>query len=176
MHQPIVVDSVEALPELPPYVERDHDRHLRGLMSDLATSTLVVLTGESSSGKTRTAMEAVRVCLPDWPVHKPRGLPQLSVLTPRSPAVVWLSGDVAGLGEITGQHHSRGGSPDVVDQRPFVRRGTAFILDQDRTPGAVGAVGAVAVIPCPSGVRAAFNGWLLHFPGSHIAWQAAATW
>ncbi|QUQ64569.1 tetratricopeptide repeat protein [Kutzneria sp. CA-103260] len=59
------------LPELTPYVARPHDRELRDLLREPHGPIMVMLVGESSTGKTRCALEAVRSVLADWPVHHP---------------------------------------------------------------------------------------------------------
>ena len=54
---------------LPRYVPRPHDeelrRHLRAAAADGADPVLVVVRGESCTGKTRTAYEALRAAVPD---------------------------------------------------------------------------------------------------------------
>ncbi|SFL67727.1 tetratricopeptide repeat protein [Streptomyces pini] len=65
---------------LPAYVEREHDQHLRsylGRAADRQETTLVLIQGESSTGKTRTAYEAVRACMPDWQLLFPKGAEDL---------------------------------------------------------------------------------------------------
>lgn len=73
VHQAIAIGSApgEPPPELPVYVERAHDRQLRKLLSTMTQSTMVVLIGGSSTGKTRAALEGVRACLPGWPLVRP---------------------------------------------------------------------------------------------------------
>ncbi|MFD8086427.1 hypothetical protein ACFV4F_32555, partial [Kitasatospora sp. NPDC059722] len=59
-----------------PYLDREHDRLLRGRLRRAATgrkSALAVLIGRSSTGKTRAAYEAVCGELPDWPLLVPSG-------------------------------------------------------------------------------------------------------
>ncbi|MET8770768.1 tetratricopeptide repeat protein [Streptomyces sp. NPDC004658] len=82
---------------LPAYVPRDHDRHLRQRLEQAALgqdATLVLVLGESCTGKTRTAFEAVRTCLPDWDLVFPKdsdsllGLLDAGVAQPRT--VLWL--------------------------------------------------------------------------------------
>jgi hypothetical protein len=83
------------LPELPEYVPRDHDAQLRTIMerADKA-SMMIVLVGDSSTGKTRALWEALRY-LPDrWRVWSPVGARALNEgltaagIGPRT--VVWL--------------------------------------------------------------------------------------
>lgn len=94
VHRPIVVDSSDAEPALPPYAERLHDRQLRELLTDVTQSLMVVLTGGSSTGKTRTAWEAVTTCLSDWQFYAPRNPEDFGRLveqrTEQSRIVVWL--------------------------------------------------------------------------------------
>jgi TPR repeat protein/transcriptional regulator with XRE-family HTH domain len=84
------------LPELPPYVGRDVDEEVREAIVDAAGhGGLVVLVGGSSTGKTRTAYEAVRVELPDWRLLHPADPAELATAVaarrlPRAGVVVWL--------------------------------------------------------------------------------------
>ncbi|MFY4717279.1 hypothetical protein [Streptomyces sp. LaBMicrA B280] len=82
---------------LPAYLPRDHDRRLRALLDRAAhggDTLFVVVQGESCTGKTRAAYEAVRACLPDWDLAFPKGPTSLLALLaadaigPRS--VLWL--------------------------------------------------------------------------------------
>jgi TPR repeat protein len=79
---------------LPSYVCRSHDRELRGLLSGVDKNTMVVLVGGSCTGKTRACYEAVRKCLPDWPMFRPFNAPELERLLsgqrPGERAVIWL--------------------------------------------------------------------------------------
>ena len=59
------------LPDLPTYLPRDHDRALVELLAAERT-VMAVLTGESSTGKTRALYEAVAHALPAWPLVHPR--------------------------------------------------------------------------------------------------------
>ncbi|TQM78167.1 hypothetical protein FHX81_0423 [Saccharothrix saharensis] len=59
------------LPDLPAYVAREHDQELAGLLAAKRTA-MVVLTGESSTGKTRALYEAVTAELATWPLLYPR--------------------------------------------------------------------------------------------------------
>ena len=57
---------------MPAYVRRPHDELLRAVLDPSSTwSRLVVLRGESSTGKSRAVYEAVADRLPDWPVEYP---------------------------------------------------------------------------------------------------------
>ena len=79
---------------LPAYVEREHDRLLRNLMNEPARNLLIVVTGNACTGKTRTALESVRVRLPAWPLVCPIDNTELTELVasrsvqPRT--VLWL--------------------------------------------------------------------------------------
>lgn len=55
--------EVAGLPDLPAYVEREHDRLLAEVVAQAAvgTSRIAVLVGGSSTGKTRTCWEALRL-------------------------------------------------------------------------------------------------------------------
>ncbi|MFD8316824.1 tetratricopeptide repeat protein [Kitasatospora purpeofusca] len=83
---------------LPDYVEREHDTVLRQRLRVVASgaeTALVVVRGESCTGKTRTAFEAVRACLPAWNLVFPKtpesllAILEAGVLTPRT--VLWLN-------------------------------------------------------------------------------------
>lgn len=72
VHRP--VDVAGAVPgALPLYVRRAHDEVLRSVVSQAAggVSRMVVLVGESSSGKTRACWEAVAQLPPGWRVWQP---------------------------------------------------------------------------------------------------------
>jgi len=79
---------------LPSYVCRSHDRELRGLLSGVGDNAMVVLVGGSCTGKTRACYEALRECLPGWPMFRPADPPELERLVSRQRtgerAVVWL--------------------------------------------------------------------------------------
>lgn len=64
----------DGLPALPGYLRRSHDDELADLLDDVPVSVMVVLSGESSTGKTRALYESVLAskCLCDWPLCYPR--------------------------------------------------------------------------------------------------------
>ncbi|MFE3496500.1 hypothetical protein ACFXOS_26145 [Streptomyces sp. NPDC059175] len=82
--------------KLPPYIERDHDGELRSHLHTVASAGagMVVVRGDSCTGKTRSAWEAVTACVPDWQLLYPksaaglRSCLQTNVLT--GPTVIWL--------------------------------------------------------------------------------------
>ncbi|MFJ2729330.1 hypothetical protein [Streptomyces collinus] len=82
--------------KLPPYIERDHDGQLRRHLRTVADkgAGMVVVRGDSCTGKTRSAWEAVTACVPDWQLLYPksaaglRSCLQANVLT--SPTAIWL--------------------------------------------------------------------------------------
>ncbi|MFI1657226.1 hypothetical protein ACH4ZU_20280 [Streptomyces sp. NPDC020472] len=83
---------------LPGYVEREHDHRLRAHLLDTARgeqAVLVLVRGVSCSGKTRTALEAVRTCLPRWNLVFPKTaeglLALLEVGGPAPRTVLWLN-------------------------------------------------------------------------------------
>jgi hypothetical protein len=86
----------QRLPELPPYVPRDVDEELReGIVNLASHGGLIVLVGGSSTGKTRTAYEAICAELPDWRLLHPTDAAGLANAIaarrlPRSGVVVWL--------------------------------------------------------------------------------------
>ncbi|MFJ8444059.1 hypothetical protein [Kitasatospora griseola] len=62
------------LPELTPYLARELDAELRTALEPVlagGSAALVVLTGDSSTGKTRALYEAVRELAPDRPLLRP---------------------------------------------------------------------------------------------------------
>jgi hypothetical protein len=97
LSDPFILGAHRALPAragdeaIPPFVERDLARVLAGLLD---VSRFVLVTGESTAGKTRLAYEAMRSRLPGhmliWPGNKPE-LPEALVLAlDYRQAVVWL--------------------------------------------------------------------------------------
>ena len=70
MHRAVTVDG-PGLPDLPAYLSREHDQTLAHLLAPKRT-TMAVLTGESSTGKTRALFEAVTAELATWPLLYPR--------------------------------------------------------------------------------------------------------
>lgn len=91
---PAITVGASRLPDLPPYVRRAHDDELDALLGGLAGPVMAVLTGESSTGKTRALYEAVLRHFPDWPVVYPRTADDLLAVLERGvPAgtVLWLN-------------------------------------------------------------------------------------
>ena len=85
------------LPDLPGYLRRAHDSHLDDLLGDLSQNVMVVLTGESSTGKTRALHEAISAheVLRAWPLWYPRTADELLVLAESgeivAETVLWLN-------------------------------------------------------------------------------------
>lgn len=79
------------MPRMPPYVNRDVDALLRRRM---ATAGFVLLVGDSTAGKTRTAAEAVATALPAHTLIAPVGREGLaeavSYAARRHASVLWL--------------------------------------------------------------------------------------
>jgi hypothetical protein len=82
---------------LPEYVPRPHDKSVRDRLERLAAESrtqLLILRGDSCTGKTRTAYEAVRAVLPGWRLAYPKTAEALLALlnSPliRGRSVVWL--------------------------------------------------------------------------------------
>ena len=66
VHKAIDAEAVD-LPELPAYVPREHDRRLRQIIENAdRASTMVVLVGDSSTGKTRALWEAIGHLPKQW--------------------------------------------------------------------------------------------------------------
>ncbi|GAB3002500.1 tetratricopeptide repeat protein [Saccharothrix stipae] len=70
VHRAVTVNGA-GLPDLPAYLPREHDRALAETLAAKRTA-MVVLTGESSTGKTRALYEAVTAELGMWPLLYPR--------------------------------------------------------------------------------------------------------
>ncbi|MCL9759122.1 hypothetical protein [Frankia sp. AiPa1] len=96
VHEPIGVDGA-APRALPAYVARDVDSARDGVRARLramaARGGFLLLVGDSSVGKSRTAFEAVRAELGDWPLLHPAGAVELDTLAAGGSGgrlVVWL--------------------------------------------------------------------------------------
>ncbi|HUZ52469.1 MAG TPA: helix-turn-helix domain-containing protein [Streptosporangiaceae bacterium] len=84
------------LPLLPPYVLREHDQQLREQLDPRRPGPrMAVLTGQSCTGKTRAAYEAVLSCLPEWQLVRPETSADLVHLLADekvgSETVIWLN-------------------------------------------------------------------------------------
>ncbi|KWX05859.1 hypothetical protein TH66_00550 [Carbonactinospora thermoautotrophica] len=82
--------------ELPEYIPRPHDEELRDLLDRAEPpAEMIVLVGGSSTGKTRTAFEAVRDRLAGWRLVFPRSAAELVELAASGRiaerTVVWLN-------------------------------------------------------------------------------------
>ncbi|WLW51486.1 hypothetical protein [Streptomyces sp. YU58] len=100
VHRAIEVESLygERLPLLPVYVRRPHDDLLRAEVDKAAagTSTIVMLVGGSSTGKTRACWEAVHALPDEWrlwhPIDPERPRAALAALHRVGPrTVIWLN-------------------------------------------------------------------------------------
>jgi tetratricopeptide (TPR) repeat protein len=74
------------LPALPPYIGRSADGALRDL---LTRSGFVLLIGDSATGKTRTAYEAVRAVLPEHIVVAPQDRDDVAVAIKKAAQLPW---------------------------------------------------------------------------------------
>lgn len=99
VHRPIAASAcaltTPSIPSMPIYVRRDHDSRLcRMTDSARSAATAVVLVGGSSTGKTRSAVEAVRASVPDWRLVFPTTAARLSQLLEEGEelarTVIWL--------------------------------------------------------------------------------------
>ncbi|WP_410625638.1 tetratricopeptide repeat protein [Amycolatopsis sp. cmx-8-4] len=129
VHRAITIPG-EPLPDLPRYLRRAHDDELDHQLADLSQSVMVVLTGESSTGKTRALYESVLIHprLREWPLWYPRTADELLKLVRSGrlggEAVLWLNethnhlsgptGDVAAVALWSLMDGSRGGSTVVL--------------------------------------------------------------
>ena len=79
---------------LTPYVSRPHDQELRDLLTELELPAGVFLVGESSTGKTRCCVEAVRSCVSELPIAYPADARDLCEILDRMPEtgrfLLWL--------------------------------------------------------------------------------------
>ncbi|MFB7293641.1 hypothetical protein, partial [Actinacidiphila glaucinigra] len=98
VHHAVEAGPAQAqLSALPAYVEREHDAQLREVVDAVAAgaSSVVVLVGGSSTGKTRSAWEAVKQLPADWRLWHPDStrldvaVGELGNVAPRT--VVWLN-------------------------------------------------------------------------------------
>ncbi|WP_174187305.1 helix-turn-helix domain-containing protein [Nocardia barduliensis] len=110
VHRPITVGSRSALPPLPRYVPRDHDRKLAEVVQRArgGVSAMAILVAGSSTGKTRALFEALaplreaggwRLWHPSSPTRR-EALTELGRLRPRT--VVWLNETQEYLGATAG--------------------------------------------------------------------------
>ena len=87
------IAAEDSIGDLPEYVSRDFDDDLRKRISaGIERGCFVLLVGRSSSGKTRSLYEAVRVVAPNWSVVQPAGTGEIVELLdgPRQRIIVWL--------------------------------------------------------------------------------------
>ena len=99
VHRPVQPeDAPPGLPDLPPYVPREHDQVLGQVVAAAAggRSGIAVLVGGSSTGKTRACWEALDLLQgqdPPWrlwhPIDPDTALAELPGIKPRT--VVWLN-------------------------------------------------------------------------------------
>ncbi|MEV6135189.1 ATP-binding protein [Nocardia sp. NPDC051990] len=100
VHQPIAVAGAGDLPPLPPYVSRDHDAALADTVQRVVqgASEMVVLVGDSSTGKTTALWEALTPlrAAPGWrlwhpwqPTRRQAFHDSITRVGPRT--VVWLN-------------------------------------------------------------------------------------
>ncbi|MEU6790304.1 hypothetical protein ABZ907_01280 [Nonomuraea wenchangensis] len=87
-----------AIAPLTAYLKRKHDRELHAVLGRLLVedglAVLVVLTGDSATGKTRALWEAARTVLPDWTLAAPADTAELCAWLERGAdpcTVLWLN-------------------------------------------------------------------------------------
>jgi hypothetical protein len=127
VHHAIHVAAAES--ELPAYVPREHDTHLQHIVraAQGGKSQLCVLVGESSTGKTRAAWEAIQSLAADgwrlWhpfdPTRAEAALAGLAAVGPKT--VVWLN---------EAQHYLT--HPEVGEKIAAALR--TLLADTDRAP------------------------------------------
>ncbi|MDN3357643.1 hypothetical protein [Actinomadura sp. DC4] len=77
--------------EPPRYVSREHDRELREIVSaNDGRPRLVLLVGRAATGKSRSAYEALRHCVPDWGLLAPAPEDARNAVGVATENVVWL--------------------------------------------------------------------------------------
>jgi tetratricopeptide (TPR) repeat protein len=79
--------------DVPAYVPRDCDTAVRAALTEArAMGGMVLLTGDSSTGKTRTLFEAVRDVMPGWWILLPKTPAEVEAIKrlPARSTVVWL--------------------------------------------------------------------------------------
>ncbi|QKV74715.1 hypothetical protein [Amycolatopsis sp. Hca4] len=100
VHRSIDAGAADAgLQPLPTYIARPHDESLRGAVAsaERGSSSIAVLVGESSTGKTRACWEAVRALPMPWrlwhPIEPDRPAALLAALDSGVPphTVIWLN-------------------------------------------------------------------------------------
>ncbi|MFF2041886.1 tetratricopeptide repeat protein, partial [Kitasatospora sp. NPDC058170] len=118
---------------LPAYLERTHDQQLRNRLRNAVRSEqtmFALVRGASCAGKTRTAFEAVRACLPDWQLvypKTPEGLLALldaGALAPRT--VLWLNEAQNYLRGTEGEEAAAALHSRLEDTGPVVILGTLW--------------------------------------------------
>jgi hypothetical protein len=82
--------------DLPEFVVRPHDLILRAEAASAVTgSKLIMLVGSSSTGKTRSAVEALRSAVPDWHLFYPLTAAEVAALIAErrvgERAILWLN-------------------------------------------------------------------------------------
>ncbi|MFJ8564473.1 hypothetical protein [Streptomyces sp. NPDC093514] len=89
--------TLDGRASLPPYILRDADKEVAAQMKRAAIhGGMVLLTGDSTSGKTRTAFHGIQRCMPDHAVYAPvrnsRLTPVVHLLrsAPGGKFLVWL--------------------------------------------------------------------------------------
>src|SRR5262249_2984184 len=96
VRRPIAIPGVTA-GELPTYVSRDADNGEFGMRARLKSMAhsggFLLVVGDSSVGKTRSAYEVLRAELGDWNLAHPGDASQVDALAarpPETPLVIWL--------------------------------------------------------------------------------------
>ncbi|MFE5983080.1 alpha/beta fold hydrolase, partial [Streptomyces wedmorensis] len=98
VHPSVLLGDIQSPNHLTPFLPRAHDADLRRTLAPAlhdGTSVLVVLTGESSTGKTRSLYEALRELAPRYPLLRPHTADDLLASVGnglvRPGAVLWLN-------------------------------------------------------------------------------------
>ncbi|MFI9580257.1 hypothetical protein ACIHCQ_00005 [Streptomyces sp. NPDC052236] len=87
------IEALGAVGDLPHYILRDHDRELRFALSRMATTGgMLLLVGNPSTGKSRSAYEGVLAELPGWWLLRPKDAVEVEDIAGSgvSRLVLWL--------------------------------------------------------------------------------------
>ncbi|WP_216206299.1 hypothetical protein [Amycolatopsis aidingensis] len=139
VHRAIVVGG--DLPELPGYLRREHDDRIDEYLAELDGAQMLVITGESSTGKTRALYEAVHrhEVLREWPLVYPRTADELLALLGggvASRTVIWLNESQNHLSGPHGEQVAAHLRELLIRPKPVVVLGTLWPRYWDEFTGA----------------------------------------
>jgi hypothetical protein len=135
VHNAVDPDTAQPgnIPELTPYISRAHDKHLRTILGEIVAggpSRLIILTGESSTGKTRALYEALIEQVPHAPLLRPADAKDLVSLLEdrqvRPGSVLWLNETQRFLYGTSGETAATSLRTALTDTRGIVAVGTLW--------------------------------------------------